>query len=346
MRGIAAVAVCLYHTHTILAESRHGGLDVWAPFANAGWLGVNFFFVLSGFILFYAHREDLGHPGRLSSYLTKRFVRLYPIYWVCLASFIFAAQLGIGNPEINWNPAHLFAAFSLLLTVDHPVLPLKVAWTLIFEVKFYLIFSVFFFSVRAGVAVFVLWGLLVVVRSFYSPPSDWAMISPDWGMLSAWNIYFLVGALAYLIHSKVQRRAGGVLLVTGVCLILLVLMFPNSDMGSANENPRMLIYFAPGFLFLILGAIAVEESYVIENFPRCLVLVGDASYSIYLVHSAIISLLASLQYKYAPGMIPDQAIFSLIFLSSVVAGILVHIAIERPLLSLLRRKRSPASVRS
>ena len=58
-----------------------GGLFL---FAHAG---VDFFFVLSGFIIYRVHRGDIGSPHRLSRYAWRRFVRIYPTYWIILAGF-------------------------------------------------------------------------------------------------------------------------------------------------------------------------------------------------------------------------------------------------------------------
>ena len=53
-----------------------------------GHAGVEFFFVLSGFIILHIHWKDLGHPSRFSSFAGKRFLRIYPMYWLVLAAII------------------------------------------------------------------------------------------------------------------------------------------------------------------------------------------------------------------------------------------------------------------
>ena len=79
-RGVAATAVVLAHANLII-DSRlfHGWLVT-------GWCGVDFFFVLSGFIICYANSADIGHAERLPIYLYKRFVRVYPVYWLYTAA--------------------------------------------------------------------------------------------------------------------------------------------------------------------------------------------------------------------------------------------------------------------
>src|SRR5205823_13541637 len=79
-RGFAAVLVVIHHvtgsTDFYLHSSFLGGLF------TVGWLGVDFFFVLSGFIITYIHYGDIGNRSTLKAYATKRFLRIYPIYWI------------------------------------------------------------------------------------------------------------------------------------------------------------------------------------------------------------------------------------------------------------------------
>jgi peptidoglycan/LPS O-acetylase OafA/YrhL len=81
-RGVAAIAVLLYHLNLELV-ARFGGASVSG--LEVGWAGVDFFFVLSGFIIWHVHAGDIGQDGRLGRYLWNRFTRLYPVYWAVLA---------------------------------------------------------------------------------------------------------------------------------------------------------------------------------------------------------------------------------------------------------------------
>ncbi len=67
MRGLAAMSVAAHHTSLIMAESKYGGVSAFEAVTSKGWIGVNFFFVLSGFIIFLAHSKDINRPARLVS---------------------------------------------------------------------------------------------------------------------------------------------------------------------------------------------------------------------------------------------------------------------------------------
>src|SRR5580693_2362423 len=80
LRAVAAVSVICFHetvravqllNHTLLANAFAFGVA-----------GVALFFVISGFIIFTVHRNDIGRPEMLRPYLIKRFIRIYPIYWI------------------------------------------------------------------------------------------------------------------------------------------------------------------------------------------------------------------------------------------------------------------------
>jgi exopolysaccharide production protein ExoZ len=82
-RAIAALMVVLFHCSAILGEAKywHHSFD---KYLVCGHRGVELFFVLSGIVILHAHRADMDNPGALAIYLRKRFVRIYPIYWIVL----------------------------------------------------------------------------------------------------------------------------------------------------------------------------------------------------------------------------------------------------------------------
>ena len=79
-RGVAALLVVLHHAGTFSVG--HFGAPFLGNALDWGASGVDFFFVLSGFIIYFIHRPDLGRPERLRGFALKRLVRVYPIYWV------------------------------------------------------------------------------------------------------------------------------------------------------------------------------------------------------------------------------------------------------------------------
>ncbi len=335
MRGIAAVSVVAFHSHVILAKPEYGGLKVFGQIADKGWMGVNFFFVLSGFIIFLAHEKDIGKPSSLPLYYSRRFTRLYPVYWILLTAFIAAAAIGIGHPDFKWDAAHFITAYTLIPIVDHPTLPLKVAWTLLFEIKFYLIFSLLLISKRIGIAALTLWAAAIIGRNLSSlPPPDWGNLAPDWGLLHIWNINFLFGMLSCVAVQKLRVSSGPWILVSGIALLIYLASYA-TDMETSVVNSKLMAALGLAFALIIVGGVLSEAWSALKS-TKWAEILGDASFSIYLVHSAAISQVASFNFKIAFGMLPPQMVYCVAFFTSVAAGIIVHFIIELPLLRYVR----------
>src|SRR5947209_3437989 len=79
-RGFAALIVILFHARLI--ATKIAPLSRFEQIFSFGSSGVDFFFVLSGFLICYVHLNDIGHPTSLWRYVRKRFTRIYPPYWV------------------------------------------------------------------------------------------------------------------------------------------------------------------------------------------------------------------------------------------------------------------------
>ena len=81
-RAVAATLVLLFHLGATIASEKYFGIQWFSIPFSFGDSGVDFFFVLSGFIIFYVHKSDLGRPTTLKSYIYKRITRIYPVYLI------------------------------------------------------------------------------------------------------------------------------------------------------------------------------------------------------------------------------------------------------------------------
>ena len=96
-RGLAAAMVAMSHALSLLAEPRWLGVEPFGGrFANMN-VGVDFFFVLSGFIVTFVHWHDLGRPERLGRYARRRFTRVFPAYWIVLTVIVAVYQAVMPN---------------------------------------------------------------------------------------------------------------------------------------------------------------------------------------------------------------------------------------------------------
>ncbi|WP_206242156.1 acyltransferase family protein [Novosphingobium terrae] len=340
LRGLAVLCVAFLHTHIILTQPDYGGLKIFETLALKGWTGVGLFFTISGFIIVHAHAKDIGQPGRIGAYLWRRFTRIYPLYWILMSGFIAAALLGLGHADFKLQPLHLLSAYSLLSLTDMPSMPLKVAWSLLFEVKFYLFFILFLISRRAGLITIALWAAAIITRNLFTPLPDWGYIAPDWGMLHIWNLYFLLGMASWWASRRFSAQFGTVFLTAGVLLCAALLTFVAHEMSADTRNPPLMAALALSFSLIVTGLVLSEKRFAFRP-PALFLKLGDASYSIYLVHSAAISFLAQANAKLTAKLhlsgLPPHLLFAVIFLTSIIAGLICHIVLEQPLTAMIRK---------
>jgi exopolysaccharide production protein ExoZ len=331
MRALASLAVVAFHVGLIMADPKYGAMGSMERPSAFGWLGVNFFFVLSGFIICFAHARDIGQPRRIGTYLWRRFARVYPVYWVFLTLFIVAALAGFGTVSFSTDWPNLLTAYTLVRFTDAPTLPLKVAWTLIFEVFFYGMFALLILHRWLGLAAFALWAGLIGWRSFVTGTAE-----IDLG--SAWAVNFLWGGLAFWLHRRLPPAAGGPLLLGSVVLLAGVLAsgWVSSDIEAQQTAPGGIVVLGGLFMGVLVGG-ALWEARGGYRGGRLLLLLGEASYAIYLVHSAVISACLIVYSRLLPGVLPDMLVFAGIFVAATIGGLAAHLAVERPLVVLLRR---------
>ena len=194
--------------------------------------------------------------------------------------------------------------------------------------------SQFTFLNRAvGISVFVCWFAAIMLSSF-------VLHNLEMGWMSMWNINFFFGMLAYLAYVRLPNWSG--LPVAALGVGLLVALAPRAAYDSLFEAQQalpwdLLVLGIPFFLILLGFALAEQRYKFIPTKP--LLLIGEASYAIYLVHSAAISLLCQILFRFQIGQSSPNVIFCCIFAAATIAGLLAHLLIERPLTWLVRNKR-------
>jgi exopolysaccharide production protein ExoZ len=200
-RGAAALLVVLYH------GGRHLREDIgYVPLAgvfNFGHAGVDFFFVLSGFIILLVHHGDLGQPVRLGRYAWRRAARIYPLYWIATAATLLAVALQ--GKLATLSIAFLGQSFLLWPQSVEPLL--GVAWTLEYELLFYSIVAIAIVNLRCGIVAVLAWGIGIVAAAI------WAVESfPLRFVLADYNFDFFLGmSAAALLRGRTIPRPSLVL---------------------------------------------------------------------------------------------------------------------------------------
>jgi len=357
LRFFAAFHVVIFHFQAMQIFIG----PVWfQKLSSIGYVGVSFFFVLSGFILVYTYA---GRPMVLKNFWRARFARIYPAYAFSLlvtAPFFFYAVLTMNIPFFVWAKTHLKLASALVLSLLHAWVPPAaltwnaVAWSLSVEAFFYVLFPfLLLVLVRRSQPQLLLIAAVSWLTSLVFSGSD-VVLNPDrlsivnadvlgafWLNALKFNPLarlpeFLLGmACGFLfLRSRRESKLASLLVLSGITALLVVVYF-----SAVIPYPILhTALLAPAFAAIVYGfALRPNWGMILEN--RWLVLCGDASYSLYLLHSMIVgmyfhSTTGQLRYQSPMGIL----VFVLIAVS---ISALVYRFIEEPARRKLNPRREP-----
>ncbi len=334
-RGLAALAVVLFHASSaIFPAAKYWDTHVFGRVFDFGYAGVYFFFVLSGFIIAHVHAGDLGRPERLRRYLSRRFLRIYPVYWIVLAGLLALLMLPLGlSAASSFAPGVLLSSV-LLAGPDNLATIVAVAWTLYHEILFYGVFGLWIIDTRLGAAVTLLWLAGIVAGLFMALPVPAYVVSPL-------NLLFGFGVAAWWV----SRRAPPTLAwgIVGAAAVVFLALGLESVLSPVLPAPLREQGFGLACAVGLAALVSIERQRRVAV-PRLLLMLGAASYSIYLTHFPLLSLLAKVALKARlVGRVPAELSFVVVVMLAVAAGYGFHRLVERPLLKRLGRSLRPAA---
>lgn len=362
LRGIAALTVLIYHGTQLIAADQQGryfdanldrGFTSWNPVKaviSEGQLGVSLFMVLSGFIFV---TGLLGRQYSVPLFFYNRLVRIYPLYvFLIVLAVGFYAQSSYGALLQALVPIAGFTTSRIDLGI---VAATGVIWTVIVEVQFYLIFPFLMRWVDEGR--FWLIGrlliLMIVLRGFALIAGDVnmnAMWFTIWGHLDEF-ICGMVAAWLYRHRADAVKRWRWALLAAGIAgwgALALAMNRWRSYIGETEfGTANVLLPTVTGIVMaaVVLGWVSTVSS---ERawWSRLLARLGEISYSLYLTHFMVLSILVSKVDLPALTGSPwqDALVWSvLVYLPvSVALAALTYSVIEKPFLELRRRYVRPS----
>jgi exopolysaccharide production protein ExoZ len=338
LRGVAAFLVLMAHLMQI--EARTAASPILPGQLDWGMMGVDLFFVISGFIMVYITRDWRAGGGRkVPEFLFARVSRIYPLYWIISAALL---AVWFIRPDLVFSssPNEPQLLNSLLLVPAYAYPMLEVGWTLVYEMMFYCLFAlILILPGRFRPMALFVWAALVVLGNQLGGQAAGAI---PFHLFSSLSLEFLAGAATALIYLRFHgSRPLAYALITLGIVGMGIWFFIGGPFQ--NEWPRVLLLTLPACT-LILGAAWLDRHGATA--PRAAVILGDWSYSLYLTHLLSLVLLArlwtmaGLQDVAAPILILTLVIFSLM-----VAGITYHL-IEKPLIGVAKRARERLFTRS
>jgi exopolysaccharide production protein ExoZ len=328
-RGVAVLMVVIYHTTRSLSLPQYLGH---IPFDNAfgfGHAGVDFFFVLSGFIITHAHAADVGRPERLYRYLWRRLTRIYPTYWLVtgieLVRPIFSPAAGLRLTQSR-------LLHSLLLLPDNSEPLVGVAWTLRSEMLFYFAFVLPIIDRRFGKPL-IIGALLLILTGVFIAPAD-----PWFGLLVAsFNIEFLFGIAAAMFLSRRHVPRPAAFVTVGIVLFLATGAMEVIGWVPLNGLTGRTLYGGASAAIL-LGLVELERQGGNMRLGAAGVMLGDASYCLYLLHLSVIPLVVRIGAHFGVlSVLPVGILVTAVVVLSLVVAVTFHVWVELPMTQLIRR---------
>jgi len=298
LRGIAALSVVCFHFMEVAYS------DYSQDFIGHGFLAVDFFFCLSGFVIGYAYDDRIGKMGVLE-FFKSRIIRLHPLV-------IFGSILGLlaflFDPFVSPTGLYSVGKTALIflcsiLLIPSPVMPERAfnqfgfnapAWSLFWEYVANIFYGFILFRVKRGwLILLTILAALALCYVSYSAGN----IMGGWGKGNFWDgcaricYSFLAGLLIYRRNWIIKNKLG----FMGIAVLLMLAFLMPFGKWNWLTEPLVVIFYFP--LLVALGAGAV----LTPGLKKLCIFSGDISYPLYMTHYAVIWIFANYYVARKPG---------------------------------------------
>jgi len=341
LRGLACVWVLLLHASIELKGfGDRSILDAIASVAVLpGYLGVNLFLVLSGFCLYYPLARTGEMTVNYGAFMARRFRRINPPHYLVLAICLLLCWVPgfarLNRPEHWYDPLlHLLLLNNLTPSTISSINP--AFWSLALEWQLYLVFPVFLWLLRRGGVRYLLIATLLVsllaqVSAFaylVQHRSSDALASVLLLSLPSRCFEFAAGMVAAdcVARGKMPRFAGVAAALAAVTMFSII---PASRPADRQFEVDVYPFSAVVFAWLVAWAAMLPREICKSGPGRVAAVVGERSYSIYLVHyPVILAILPVLHLLHLPSPFP----LAIVLAASIGVGALIYLLVERPFL--------------
>lgn len=320
LRGLSILLVLLYHSYSRWADRLPWAASYrdFIVFEHGG-LGVNLFFIISGFVIF----MTLHTCDTLGEFLYRRWLRLFPA--MCIATVLiygssdWLSERPVGVLRCGDTLAGLLFidpwVFNKLFSFDVKVIE-GAFWSIFVEVKFYLIFGALYFLLRRGVllafAIVFFGTLLCTNAAFGIVKTNDAVIFTLTKVLSLHHMgWFLIGALLYQAF----------VLKSGRCLAFSALVVPFAAVADSGASVE--IFFVCAALYMVFVGALCNKKIARLFSSRFFIFWGFISYPLYLLHqnmTVALTIKTHDTFSEVPGMMtPIPGIVIVVFVAYVIA---------------------------
>ena len=335
LRGLAASLVVLSHAADTLARRGLIPQEIGDRLGISGYFGVATFFIISGFIIHRSAAGAFGDLRRTLDFVAKRLIRIVPVYWLATGLFVL---LSPHRGNYTWRDVVCSLLFipHQIGSADNMQPLVGQGWTLQYEMQFYLIFTAgLLLGRRVGT------GLIVAALFALVAVGDWLMPLSSMGdpmtLATFWTRPILLLFVAGIgIAMLAERRPRWITVPYPFALMLCVLAAWFAYSLGFPASPATLLQFPTVIVVWMLGAAWVLISVFGQSregwTERLAERFGDASYSVYLFHTFILSVLLRLN-------VQDHSPLLFVVAALVVSsafGYTIYCFVERPILRTLR----------
>jgi exopolysaccharide production protein ExoZ len=339
LRGIAALIVVFAHVS--------GPLDIEGRYFGHSWIswtnlpantGVDLFFVISGLIMTLTTWRSFDVPGSARRFLWRRLTRVYPLYWLITTPILLLFLVSPSSVSFD-DGSHPSILASSLLLPQNGRMPLLVAWTLVYEMYFYILFAVAMLLGRRWFGwVIGAWSLLTVTLHLVLGATGNPYLHLVSSPLSLEFVFGVVIGYAvvrgWLLWPKAVLTVG-----IGAAAGLLTYLGSSGLKYFPSETFRVL---GPGLVMalVVYGAVGLERRHG-AIVPGFLQRWGDSSYSLYLIHVPALTALRTVMTKWVPPNPVVHAItIALIPVYLILVSRICYRWVEQPLQRFFRRART------
>lgn len=344
LRGLAALMIVIGHSQSTVAAIVEAAGASFARSRLVPWgASVDLFFVISGFIIVYASGRLFGTPDARAEFLRRRLVRIVPLYWLVttvMLALLAAAALKGGD---RFPSAGAIAASYAFLPFDtygdgrlFPVADL--GWTLNYEMFFYALLTLAIALPRRRALA--LTATLIVALALAGS------VVPDPGVAWFWTrpivLDFALGMAVAGMTGRVRLPQGIRVTVALAAAALLVAdpahVFDGpAGFTVANDWPRVIFAGMPFAAILAAAVLSAQPSMPRAMLP--LAHVGDASYSLYLLHPfALIAVEKLAQKLPAAAVAPGWLLVACTVAAAIALALASYRWVERPMTDALARR--------
>lgn len=330
LRALAALMVVMQHIAD-KAEQYHSAA---LTYYQVGYFGVDLFFIISGYIM--CHATSQKKVG-FTHFIANRIKRIIPLYWIVTAVALVVYIVAPAMVNASGGETSIFSSWTLIPTGKK--LLVHNGWTLSYEFLFYFIFAGFLLAGSLHKQILFTSAALMalVLVGFWLQPQQ-----PTLKFLSdKVFVEFISGMLAFILLQRVTLPALVSLLLAAAGTALLLLQ---NHYGIYVSCAGRVLSGGVPMLLLFIGCVGLEPVVKKAVFPgkKSAILLGNASYSLYLIHPFTLSPGALILQKLQLVQYPILFV-ALLLLSAVLAGVLAWRFIEQPINHYFKQKRMAAA---